>query len=77
MRASADAASVDRSEAGGHPAATGRCLTLLPEEEGRDVSTSVRILAHVHRVPNRNLWLWYWWTEAELTLVALTNVPPT
>lgn len=55
----------------------GDMYTLLPDEQGPGASTAVEVLAHVHRVPNRNLWLWYWWTNTELTLVALTNVPPT
>jgi hypothetical protein len=55
----------------------GDVYTLLPHEKGTDVSTAVQVLAHVHRVPGRNLWLWYWWTNDELTLVALTKVPPT
>ena len=55
----------------------GDVYTLLPSEDDPDSSASVQILAHVHRVPNHTLWLWYWWTNTELTLVALTNVPPT
>jgi len=45
--------------------------TYVPRE--RD---AVRVLAHGHRVPGRNLWLWYWATDDDLTLVGLTNVPP-
>jgi hypothetical protein len=37
---------------------------------------AVRVLAHGRRVRQRNLWLWYWAKDDELTLVALTNVPP-
>jgi hypothetical protein len=54
----------------------GDVYTLLPEDHGPNALTSVQVLAHVHRVPNRSLWLWYWWTDTELTLVGLTNVPP-
>jgi len=55
----------------------GDVYALLPHEKESDVYTAVQVLAHVHRVPGRNLWLWYWWTSGELTLVALTDVPPT
>jgi hypothetical protein len=54
----------------------GDVYALLPDERGKDTA-AVQALAHVHRVPQRNLWLWYWWTSEELTLVAVTNVPPT
>ena len=32
--------------------------------------------AHVRRVGERNLWLWYVATDERLTLVAVTEVPP-
>ena len=50
--------------------------TLLFDEPETGVSASAQVLAHVHRVPKHSLWLWYWWTDEELTLVALTEVPP-
>jgi hypothetical protein len=28
------------------------------------------------RVPGHNLWLWYAFDDADLTLVSLTNIPP-
>jgi hypothetical protein len=31
------------------------------------------ILAHARKVQGRNLWVWYWATETELKLVALTS----
>jgi hypothetical protein len=36
----------------------------------------LQVLAHSRRVPRCNLWVWYWATDQDLTLVALTNVPP-
>jgi hypothetical protein len=41
-----------------------------------DEGDAVRSLAHARRIPRRSLWLWYWATDQELTLVALTNVSP-
>ncbi len=38
--------------------------------------STVQKLAHVRRVPGRNLWVWYWSTEDEVQLVALTDEPP-
>lgn len=32
--------------------------------------------AWVHRVTGTNVWLWYRFTDAELTVVTLTNNPP-
>ncbi len=45
--------------------------TLLPDDE-----RGVSILTHVRRVRGCNLWIWYTATEEELTLFALTGVPP-
>ena len=46
-------------------------FTYVPSE-----GDAVRVLARGRRVPHRNLWLWYWASDDELTLVGLTNVPP-
>ena len=45
--------------------------TYVPRER-----EAMRVLARGHRLAGRNLWLWYWATDDELTLVGLTNVPP-
>jgi hypothetical protein len=45
--------------------------TYVPSE-----NDAIRVLAHGRRVRQRNLWLWYWAKDDELTLVGLTNVPP-
>jgi hypothetical protein len=47
-------------------------LATLVEADERGVSA----LWHVRRVPGRNLWVWYSATDHEVTLHALTNVPP-
>jgi hypothetical protein len=47
-------------------------FTFVPPNDERGIET----LAHCHRVPGRNLWVWYWATDDELRLVALTNAPP-
>ena len=46
--------------------------SFVPETE----NNAIRVLAHGRRVPTRNLWVWYWATDQELTLVAIANVPP-
>jgi hypothetical protein len=46
-------------------------FTYVPSE-----GDAVRVLAHGRRVPRRNLWLWYWSSDDELTMVGMTNVPP-
>jgi hypothetical protein len=46
-------------------------FTYVPHE-----NEAVRVLAHGRRVQQRNLWLWYWARDDELTLVGLTKVPP-
>jgi hypothetical protein len=46
--------------------------TFVPVDEAGGIET----LAHGHRVPGRNLWVWYWASDEELKLVALTNAPP-
>lgn len=57
-----------------HLPAPGDVYTFVPE--GTDEPSALRALAHVRRVPRRNLWVWYWATADELQVVALTNVPP-
>jgi hypothetical protein len=37
--------------------------SLLPDD-----GSGVQVLAHGRRVPHRNLWVWYWATDEELTL---------
>jgi hypothetical protein len=54
----------------------------LPDQSDRiafvpaAAGTGVRKLAHVRRVPGRNLWVWYWIADAEVHVVALTDEPP-
>jgi hypothetical protein len=50
----------------------GDVYTFVPPDDERAIET----LAHGHRVPGRNLWVWYWATDDELCLVALTTTPP-
>jgi hypothetical protein len=50
----------------------GDVYTFVTTDDERGIET----LAHCHRVPGRNLWVWYWATDDELRLVALTNAPP-
>jgi hypothetical protein len=45
--------------------------TFVPDE-----TSSIQTLAHGHRVPGRNLWVWYWEGADEVQLVALTKTPP-
>jgi hypothetical protein len=49
----------------------GDVLAFVPDE-----TTGVETLAHGHRVPGRNMWVWYWARDDEVQLVALTNTPP-
>ena len=48
--------------------------TYVPDPD--ESPNAVRTLAHVRRVPRRNLWIWYIATGDGLQLVALTDEPP-
>ena len=52
----------------------GDVYAFVPDPTGRE--EAVRLLAHARRVSGRNLWIWYWATDDDVQLVALTNVPP-
>jgi hypothetical protein len=41
-----------------------------------DDVAAVHKLAHVRRVTGHNLWLWYWPSDDEVRVVALTDEPP-
>jgi hypothetical protein len=51
----------------------GDVYTFVPDP---DDAAAVRRLAYVRRVTGRNLWIWYWPSDDEVRLVALTDVPP-
>jgi hypothetical protein len=62
---------IDVLAAAGAESLEAEMVTYIPRE-----NDAVRVLAHGRRVHQRNLWLWYWARDDELTLVGLTNVPP-
>ncbi len=45
---------------------------LVPDPD----DAAVRKLAHARRVAGHNLWLWYWPSDDDVRIVALTNEPP-
>ena len=53
----------------------GDVYSFVPDPTRRE--EAVQLLAHARRVVGRNLWIWYWATDEEVQLVALTNIPPT
>jgi hypothetical protein len=48
--------------------------TFVPDPDGRP--EAVRVLAHARHVRRRNLWVWYWLSNAEVQVVDLTDEPP-
>jgi len=53
--------------------APGDAYKFVPDPDDAD---AVNKLAYVRRVTSHNLWLWYWPSDDEVRLVALTDEPP-
>lgn len=52
---------------------SGDVFARVPPDEESDPAREIQVLAHAHRIGNRNLWVWYREKGGDVELVAITD----